>query len=204
MVALLALILVGFVMATLGIALLCLGEVPFIAGKRIPALRSRLIGLVLAAFLPLALGLQQASNYLLGPNAVEGPVVTWSLFGFCWFVVLVILFRVMVPKREPRKSAKSTATTSAKNPFGAAPAEKFDVLEEVVEELEPAKKAPGKKKAPESLAWMEPEAEPEPVKKPVAKKKEPESAQQAAPTKKPSSKKAPKAPAEDENPFDFS
>jgi hypothetical protein len=198
----LALIVVGFVMATLGVALLCLGEVPFIAGKRIPALRSRLIGLVLAGFLPLALGIRQGSNYLFGSDAIEGQAVTWSLFGFCWFGVIVLLFRVIVPKREPRKPAKGAATTSAKNPFGAAPAEEFDVLEEVVGEAEPAKKAPAKKKtsqpAEESVAWMEPAPEREPAKKPAAQKKE------AEPTKKPAGKKAPKAPAEDENPFDFS
>src|SRR5438105_524933 len=112
MLALLALILVGFIMATLGIALLCLGEVPFIAGKRIPALRSRLIGLILAGFLPLALGVRQGSNYLFGSDAVEGQAVTWSLFGFCWFVVLVILFRVVMPKREPRKPVKGAATSA--------------------------------------------------------------------------------------------
>jgi hypothetical protein len=197
MLALLALILVGFVMATLGIALLCLGEVPFIAGKRIPALRSRLIGLILAGFLPLALGVHQGITYFF-PEAVEGPVVTWSLFGFCWFVVFVILFRVLVPKRPPRKPAKGGVTPSTKNPFGEAP----------VVEAEPTKKGPAKKKvsepAPESLAWMEPDPEPEPVKKPAAQKKEPEPAKKAAPTKKPAGKKACKPPAEDENPFDFS
>lgn len=206
--ALIALIAVGFMMTTLGVALLCLGEVPFIAGKRIPALRSRLIGVVLVSFVPLALGVRQASHYLLGADAVDGQAVTWSLFGFCWFVVFVILFRVMVPKREPRKPAKGAKSATAKNPFGAAPAEEFDVLEEVVEEAEPAKKGPAKKKppepAPESLAWMEPGPEPAPVKKSATKKKEAEPAKKATPAEKPAGKKEPKPPAEDENPFDFS
>ena len=97
--------------------------------------------------MPLALGARQASNYLFGPDAVDAQAVTWTLFGLCWFVVFAILFRVMVPKREPRQPSK---TTAKKNPFGAA---KIDVLEEIVEEPEPAKKAsppkkPAGKKAP--------------------------------------------------------
>ncbi len=182
--------------------MLCLGEVPFIAGKRIPALRSRLIGLILAGFLPLALGVRQGSSYFF-PDEIEGQALTWSLFGFCWFAVCVLLFRVMVPKRAPRKPAKGAATPSKKNPFGAAPAADLEVRAEV----EPAKKAPAKKKtpepAPESLAWMEPDAQPEPVPKPAAKK-EREPAKKATPAKKPAGKKAPKPPADDDNPFNFS
>jgi hypothetical protein len=148
---LIALIVVGFAMATLGVALLALGEVPFIAGKRIPALRSRLVGAVLAAFVPLALVARLACNYLFGPDAVDGQVVTWSLFGLCWFGVFVILFRVIVPKREPGKAARTVAESKSKNPF---PAARLDVLEEIVEEPEPTvkkattpKKTAGKKSA---------------------------------------------------------
>ncbi len=72
--ALIALIAVGFGMTTLGVALLCLGEVPFIAGKRIPARRARLIGATLALFLPLSLGGRLAINLLFGPDTVEESV----------------------------------------------------------------------------------------------------------------------------------
>jgi hypothetical protein len=114
----LPLILVGFVMMTVGVALLCLGEVPLVAGKRIPALRSRLIGLVLVSFLPLAWGARQGTIAFFGPDEVEGPVVTWSLFGVSWFVVFLMLFRVLVPKRQRRTGASSSAALADKNPFG--------------------------------------------------------------------------------------
>ncbi len=148
---LLALIIIGFAMITLGVALLFLGEVPFIAGKRISAWRSRLIGLVLVSFLPLALGARQASKVYLGDDAIEGPVVTWVLLGFCWFVVFVILFRVVVPKKAAKPAAE-------KNPFGAAlPAEEplgIELIEEesaapAPKQAVPAKK-PAVKKAPKS------------------------------------------------------
>ena len=153
----LALILVGFVMATLGVALLLLGEVPFLAGKRIPAVRARLIGTVLIGFLPLALGARQVSNLLFGPETLGGPVLTWSLFGFCWIVVIAILFRVMVPKRPPRKAA-AVATASKKNPFGDVNSEKAEAIEE-----------------------PEPWTEPEPVKKPSGKKPPKPSADEGSP-----------------------
>lgn len=142
----LAPIVVGFAMATLGVAMLFLGEVPFVAGRRIPALRSRLIGLVLVSFLPLAFGLHQLLGLLFGHLAVDGPTVTWSLFSLCWLTVTVILFRVLVPKRE-RKVEKTMA-----DPFGepAAPIEEIDPVEEPkplkkVSVKQPAKKGPAKK-----------------------------------------------------------
>ncbi len=152
---LIALIVVGFAMATLGVALLALGEVPFIAGKRIPAVRSRLIGAVLVAFVPLALMARLACNYLFGADAVDGQVVTWSLFGVCWFVVFAILFRVMMPKRDARKPAKAA---TAKNPF---PEAKLDVLEEIVEEAEPTAKKTTPTKKPASKRTAKPPAEDE-------------------------------------------
>src|SRR6185503_10244939 len=94
----LAVTIVGFVMMTLGVAMLLLGEVPFL-GKRIPALRSRLIGSIFVLFLPLALGVRQASNALFGNDAVQGPVVMSILFVVCMFASFVILFRVLAPKR---------------------------------------------------------------------------------------------------------
>ena len=50
-----ALILIGFAMITLGVALLFIGAVPFLAGKRISAGAHGLIGVVLVSFLPLCL-----------------------------------------------------------------------------------------------------------------------------------------------------
>jgi hypothetical protein len=155
MLALAAFILVGFVMTTLGVALLCLGEVPFIGGKRIPALRSRLIGVVLVAFVPLALGARQASIYLFGPDAVDAQAVTWTLFGLCWFVVFAILFRVMAPKRAPRQPVKATAK---KNPF---PEAKLDILDEIVEEAKPAAKKATPPKKPADKKASKPPAEDE-------------------------------------------
>src|SRR5437016_901322 len=67
-VMLVATILIGFAMMTLGVALLILGEVPFLSGKRIPAARSRLIGAIFVAFLPLALGVRQLSNAVFGSD----------------------------------------------------------------------------------------------------------------------------------------
>ena len=139
----LGLIIVGFVMMTIGVALLCLGEVPFIGGKRIPAMRSRSIGLVFVSFLPLAWGVRQATIALFEPDAVQGPVVSWSLFGLCWFVAFLILFRVLVPKRERRTVATRTSSAADKNPFGIAEPE-----EEAIEPAatrKPAKKPQAKK-----------------------------------------------------------
>jgi hypothetical protein len=154
----LPLILVGFAMMTLGVALLLLGEVPFIAGKRIPAGRSRLIGVVLVSFLPLALAVREVIRRIFDEDTVDGPVLTWALCGFCWFLVVVILFRVLVPKRAPRKPAAVKSAAKA-NPFGGVEPEQFDVIEEIVEEEPtPAKKPAAKKAAPE------------PVQKPSAKK----------------------------------
>jgi hypothetical protein len=187
MIALIALIAVGFGMATLGVALMFLGEVPFIAGKRIPALRARLIGLSLLAFLPLVAGVRSLVNFVL-PDTIDPQALTWSIFGFLWVVVCVILFRVLVPKREARKPSKVATASSSKSPF--------DDAREKVETSSngEAKKPRAQKKtpepAPESVAWMEPE--PEPV-----TKKTPE------PAKKSAGKKPPKPAAED-NPFDFS
>jgi hypothetical protein len=127
----LPLIAVGFVMMTIGVALLCLGAVPIGGGKRIPALRSRLIGVILVSFLPLALGVRQAMITLFAPDAVEGLVVSWSICGVCWFAALVILFRVLVPKRD-RKSAKSTSGAApSKNPFGEAGLDDLDTAPQV-------------------------------------------------------------------------
>src|SRR5829696_8762344 len=92
-------IIVGFAMMTLGVALLLLGEVPFIAGKRIPAMRARLIGGVLISFVPLALGVTKLINLIFGQDTVEGAVVTPLVFSLCWVIVFAILFRVLIPKR---------------------------------------------------------------------------------------------------------
>jgi len=142
-------IIVGFAMMTLGVALLFLGEVPFVAGKRISAIRSRLIGAILLLYLPMALAATMACNLILGSGVVDGLVVTWALFGVVWFAVIVILFRVVVQKKERRPAKAATSSiAAAKNPFGDA---------EPIEE-EPA----------EAVEWME--DEPAPAPKPAAKK----------------------------------
>ena len=104
----LPLIIVGFMMMTLGVALLLLGEVPFLRGQRIPAMRARIVGFVLVAFLPLVWGIGLAVNLLFG-DAVPAAAVGWGLFVFAWFVVGAILFRVIVPKREARAASTSAA-----------------------------------------------------------------------------------------------
>jgi hypothetical protein len=111
-------IIIGFAMMTLGFALLVLGEVPFVAGKRIPAVRSRLIGGVLVAFGP-ATWVVRSVTYALFGDAVEGPVVTALMFSLCCVVIFAILFRVLVPKREPRKPSKPTVELVKEDPFGA-------------------------------------------------------------------------------------
>lgn len=141
-------IIVGFIMITLGGALLLLGEVPFLGGKRIPAIRSRLIGLALVLFLPAAFGVRLGLASLFGEDVIDGLIVTWVLCGVSWTVVFVILFRVMFPKREPRPAKATASLEESKNPFGA---------------LEPNVK-------PTPIADPTPWTEPAPVKKPAAKK----------------------------------
>src|SRR5438132_1500148 len=102
-------ILLGFAMMTLGVALLFLGEVPFIAGTRIPAVRARLIGGVLVLFLPLAVGVRALLGLMFGSDEIEGPVVTAFVFSFCCLLTFVILFRVLIPKRAPRPAAAKSA-----------------------------------------------------------------------------------------------
>ncbi len=111
-----ALLLTGFIMMTLGVALVFLGEVPFLGGKRIPAWRSRLIGFTQMSFLPLALVTWKGVQSFVSSEVVDWIVVTWSLFGFCWFVTFALLFRVMFPKRAPR-SIKAKATAGSMDPF---------------------------------------------------------------------------------------
>lgn len=135
-------LIVGFAMATLGVALLLIGEVPFVAGKRIPALHSRLIGAVLIAFLPLALLIRQLSKLFFEADAIDGPVVTAAVFGLCWLVVIVILFRVVAPKRPPRKPS-ATAKPSKKNPFEQPAIEQADAQPR----LKPATQSAPKRKS---------------------------------------------------------
>ena len=131
-------IILGFAMMTLGVALLLLGEVPFIAGKRIPALRARLIGGVLISFVPLSVGVTKLINLIFGQETVEGAVVTPLMFSFCWVIVFGILFRVLVPKRAPVPKRSTPDRLAKNNPFGSeATAD--------VETSEPVKQAPVKK-----------------------------------------------------------
>ena len=139
---LLLVVIIGFPMLTLGVALLFLGEVPFL-GKRIPAFRSRLIGGLLVSFMPTAWGVAQAIKAIFGPAAADGPVVISLLFSVYCLVILAILFRVLVPKRERRPV--SSGAGAKPNPFSAAEAETED-----------------------AASWPEPA--PEPAKKPAAQK----------------------------------
>ena len=149
----LPLIAIGFVMMTIGVALLCLGAVPIGGRKRIPALRSRLIGVILVSFLPLALGVRQATVTLFAPDAVEGLVVSWSICGVCWFATLVILFRVLFPKRDRTRSKSTVVETANKNPFGEAAIEDLGAVPQDVAPSPAAKQsAPVAKKAPAKKA----------------------------------------------------
>src|SRR5690348_9120472 len=116
----LALIIVGFAMATLGVALLVLGEVPFVGGKRIPARRARLTGLALVSFLPLALGITQLLHVLFGRDTINGLVVTWTIFACCWLAVAGSLFRVLVPKKQRRPAAVALNDGAALESFSEA------------------------------------------------------------------------------------
>ncbi len=169
-----ALLLIGFMMMTLGVALIFLGEVPFLGGKRIPAWRSRLIGLVQMSFLQLALGTWKGVQSFVSAEVVDWIVVTWSLFGLCWFMTFALVYRVMFPKRAPR-------TTKGKS----MPSADRDLFPATAEENEPAGDPFGFEQA-------------EPAKTP-AKKNAP-----AKPASKPGAKRAPAPPAEDDNPFNFS
>lgn len=156
----LPLIAIGFVMMTIGVALLCLGEV-LIGGKRIPALRSRLIGLIFVSFLPLALGVRQATVALFDPDAVAGLVVGWSICGVCWFAAFVIVFRVLVPKRDRNRVRTTVGGAPNQNPFGEAA---LDGLDAVPREVTP-----------------NPAAQQPVVKKPSAKKPSKPAAQESDP-----------------------
>ena len=166
---------IGFLMLTVGVAMLMVGEIPFIASRRISAVRSRLIGAVFVGFLPLALLVRIACNMFLEPDAVEGPVLTAFVFSFCCLLTLAILFRVLFPKREPReprKPAKTISEPAKPNPF--------------------ANEAPAPTSEPTpapSPSWMDTDDSPPPSSKKPAKK---------APAQKA------KKPAAEQNPFDFS
>src|SRR5262249_38716547 len=110
-------IVIGFALMTLGVALLVLGDVPFVAGRRIPAVRARLIGGVLGGCLPAAWLVKVLCDAVIGLDVVEGPVVTALMFSLCCLVTMVILFRVMVPKGAPRKLSAAKEGVSNKKPF---------------------------------------------------------------------------------------
>jgi hypothetical protein len=182
------LLLLGFVMITIGIALLALGEVPFLGGTRIPARRARLLGVVLVSFAPLTFGVRQLVFLLFGSDAVEGHIITWSVFGFCWFLAAVILFRVLFPKGGTRRASALVNTAPVKSaPVKKASAKsaaaKAAPAKSASAKTVPAKAAPANE-SPFPIVNIEfvpiPEATPAPP----------------AGAKKPS--------AQPENPFDFS
>lgn len=149
----LPLIIVGFMMMTLGVALLLLGEVPFLRGQRIPAIRARIVGLVLVAFLPLVWGTGLGVNLLFG-DAVPAAAVGWGLFVLAWIAVGAILFRVIVPKRDGRAASASTSAAK-RTPY----AKKEPVWEPPQFEPEPtpAKKASTKKPSKQKATEPPPE-----------------------------------------------
>ena len=148
-------IIIGFAMMTLGVALLFLGEVPFIVGKRIPARRSRLIGAVLVSFLPLSWAVRTATNYYF-PDEVEGVVVVALMFSFCCLVTFAILFRVLVPKREIRKSP-----ATKQSPFAAAEPSPLETNDSAAEsqpwaEPKPTQNLPAKKSSKPAVDNQDP------------------------------------------------
>ncbi len=141
----LSVIIIGFVMMTLGVALLFLGEVPFVAGRRISAVRSRIIGAILVLFLPLSLAVLLALNLIFGRGVIEGPIVTWSMFTLSWLAICVVMFRVLVPKNTRKVQAKvAKKDAPAKTP---TPRIEDNALTWIESEAEPPKPPPAKKAA---------------------------------------------------------
>ena len=140
-------ILAMFVMATLGVALLIFGEVLLGKSKRIPAGRSRLIGVILLSFPLVALGVGQLVKMLLGPE-VDGLIVTWSMFGVWWMLIGALLFRVLVPKKAPRPTSRLEAAVTS-DPFGPADLDD-DPAEHAASRTPPqsGKKVPANKTSP--------------------------------------------------------
>ncbi len=174
-----ALFLVGFLMATLGVALLVLGETPLFGGRVIAARRARWIGGLLVGFFPCLFVVRWIVGLFDTANQVPAPAVGWSLFGVWLCVAIGMVFRSLFPKRMPTQRRSQAA-----NPFEPAAVEDDEPMREAVDEVvleetpapTPAKTVPAK--AP-------------PAKAAPAK---------AAPAKKP----PPRKPAKDEgNPFDF-
>jgi hypothetical protein len=97
-------IILGFVMLTLGFAMLCFGEVPFLGGKRIPASRSRAVGGVLVSFLPVMGGLRAVVTWTVGVNLLVGAIVAWLLLVVYLLIAFAMLYRILVPRREARSS----------------------------------------------------------------------------------------------------
>jgi hypothetical protein len=150
----LPLIILGFVMMTAGVALLFLGEVPFLLGKRIPAVRSRVIGGILVGFLPIAWAIRQLIALIFGVDAVDGPIVLFAVFGICLLAIGAILFRVMVPKQERPPRADSTPAKAKQKSAAQLPEdEESDVPRSVPEpepEAAPEPKRKGKKPVEEA------------------------------------------------------
>ncbi len=172
-----ALFLVGFLMATLGVALLVLGETPLFGGRVVAARRARWVGGVLVGFFPCLFVVRWIVGIFDADGQVPAPAVGWSLFGVWLCVTFGMLFRSLFPKREPRRRLGQVREA---NPFEPAPVEDEEPMLEGVDEV-----------------VLEEIPAPKPAKAAPAK---------GAPAKAPPAKKPPpRKPAKDEaDPFDFS
>ena len=169
-----ALFLVGFLIATLGVALLVLGETPLLGGRVIAARRARWIGGLLVAFFPCLFLVRWIVGLFDTANQIPAPAVGWSLFGVWLCVAFGMVFRSLFPKRMPTQRRSQAA-----NPFEPTAVEDDEPMLEAVDEVV-LEEAPAPKPAKAV-----------PAKAPPAK---------AAPAKK----LPPRRPAKDEgNPFDF-
>ena len=139
-------VIVGVVMATLGLALLFVGAAPLLPGKRIPAVRARVIGAILVGFLPMSLAAVLLCDLIFGRGVVEGPVVTWVMFAVCWAAIGALLFRVVIPKQD-RSAGKSATPLPQKNPFADSPVSATPLPVEIVDDV-PIQRKPAPRKAP--------------------------------------------------------
>jgi hypothetical protein len=101
----LPLILLGFVMLTLGFALLCFGEVPFVGGTRIPALRSRILGGILVSFLPVLWLVHLLLAMFVRVSSTVGVLVSLAMVLLYVLALFALVYRILVPKQEPHESA---------------------------------------------------------------------------------------------------
>jgi hypothetical protein len=127
----LPLILLGFVMLTLGFALLCFGEVPFVGGTRIPALRSRIIGGILVSFLPMLWLAHFVLAMIVRVSTTVGVIMSLAMVLLYVLLLVTLVFRILVPKQEPRENVEAM-----EEPIPFAIMEE-DAIETIDDEREP-------------------------------------------------------------------